>query len=91
MHLLRRAAGAALHRCRDPITGGLNRQRAMQLLTNDPKLRGKGPARLVNLLLARPLDAKIGPEDLDKLVALWQGAAPRQSDDELVGRKVDDL
>ncbi len=70
--LLRRFAGAALERCRDPISGELNRQRAMQLLTGDEGLKGKGPARVVNQLLGRRQEAAVEAEQLEELVRAWK-------------------
>jgi two-component system, NtrC family, nitrogen regulation response regulator GlnG len=70
--LLKRIAGAALERCRDPVSGELNRQRAMQLLAGDPDLKGKGPARLVNQILGRRQNASSNAEDLEELVKLWR-------------------
>jgi len=71
--LLKRLAGAALERCRDPVTGMLNRQRAMQLLTGDSTLKGNGPVRVINDILGRKQESKITEEDLDHLVQLWKG------------------
>jgi len=71
--LLQRLAGAALERCRDPVTGVLNRQRAMQLLSGDPTLTGRGPARVLNEILGRKQENRITEEDLESLVRLWKG------------------
>jgi transcriptional regulator with GAF, ATPase, and Fis domain len=70
--LLRRLAGAALERCRDPVSGVINRQRAMQLLTGDPDLKGKGPGRVVNEILGRKQDSGVTEEDLNALVSEWK-------------------
>ena len=67
------AAGAALERCRDPVTGAFNRQKAMRLLSGDQNLRGKGPARLINQLLGRPLHAAVETRDVEEIVKIWQG------------------
>jgi len=70
--LLQRLAGSALERCRDPVSGELNRQRAMQLLTGDNTLKGKAPARLINEILGRKQEHKVTDEDLETLVAAWK-------------------
>jgi len=72
--LLQRLAGASLERCRDPVTGGLNRQRAMQFLTGDVSLKGKGPARVINNLIGRRLEDRVSEDDLDALIAKWKDA-----------------
>lgn len=66
--LIQRLAGAALERCRDPVSGSLNRQKAMQLLTGDESLRGKGPGRVINQIIGRRLDEKITENDLETLI-----------------------
>jgi len=75
--LLRDAASAALQRCRDPVSDKLNRQRAMQLLTGDGELKGRGPPRIINEILARPLNAKVTEEDLERVVEEWQDRKAR--------------
>lgn len=70
--LMQRIAGAALERCRDPVGGGLNRQKAMQLLTGDMRLRGKGPGRVVNQILGRRLEDPVAESDLNLLVQRWK-------------------
>lgn len=67
-----RLAGAALERCRDPVAGKLNRQRAMQLLTGDTELKGKGPSRVINEILGRKQQHRVTEEDLELLVAIWR-------------------
>lgn len=71
--LLRRVAGAAVERCRDPVSGKPNRQRAMQLFTGERDLKGKGPQRVVNQLLGRLQEADVGDDELERLVRFWQG------------------
>lgn len=66
--LLQKMAGACLVRCRDPRNGRLNRQAAMQLLTGDNSLTGKGPARVLNEILGRKADTAITDEDLEQLI-----------------------
>ncbi len=73
--LLQRTAGAALERCRDPVSGALNRQRAMQLLTGDAGLKGKAPARVINEISGRKQDSKVTDQDMEELVAAWRGEA----------------
>lgn len=70
--LLKHLAGAALERCRDPVSGNFNRQRAMQLMTGDATLKGKGPARVINDLLGRRQEARVSEEDLEDLVTQWK-------------------
>jgi DNA-binding NtrC family response regulator len=70
--LTQRLAGAALERCRNPNDGSLNRQSAMRLLTGDATLKGKGPARLVNGILGRPLDYPVCEDDLEQLFEIWR-------------------
>ena len=65
--LRRRMAGAALERFRDPRNGRLNRQAAMQWLTGDSSLKGKGPGRVINEILGRRADAPIREDDLEEL------------------------
>jgi len=60
-------AGAALERFRDPRNGRLNRQAAMQWLTGDSSLKGKGPGRVINEILGRRADAPIREDDLEEL------------------------
>lgn len=71
--LYQRLAGAALDRCRNPNSRSLNRQAAMQLLTGDTGLKGKAPARIINEMLDRRQEQPVTEEDLEQLVALWQG------------------
>lgn len=73
--LMQRIAGAALERCRDPVSGGLNRQKAMQFLTGDMRLRGKGPGRVINQILGRRLEDPVADSDLDLLVQRWKERA----------------
>lgn len=67
-NLLQKMAGACLVRCCDPRNGRLNRQAAMQLLTGDNSLTGKGPARVINEILGRKADTAINDEDLEQLL-----------------------
>jgi len=69
---LRRLAGACLERCRDPVTGKLNRQRAMQLFTGDRRLKGKQPQRLINRILGRNQEHPVSERDLELLVQCWR-------------------
>ena len=69
--LLQRMAGAALERFRDPRKGLLNRQAAMQWLTGDDTLKGKGPGRVINEILGRKADTGIHEDDLQGLVDCW--------------------
>lgn len=70
--LLRRVAGATVERCRDPVSGKPNRQRAMQLFTGERDLKGKGPERIVNQLLGRLQTTYVGDEELELLVRYWR-------------------
>lgn len=70
--LLQHLVGAALERCRDPVSGALNRQRAMQLLSGNSALKGKGPARIVNEILGRRLDDRVTEADLEALIKRWR-------------------
>ena len=70
--LLRRLAGACLERCRDPVTGKLNRQRAIQLLTGNRHLKGKQPQRLINRILGRSQEHPVSESDLELLVQCWR-------------------
>lgn len=71
-NLMQRLAGAALERCRDPVSGKFNRQRAMQLLSGDAELKGKGPARVINEVLGRKQEHRVTEEDLGFLVEVWK-------------------
>lgn len=77
-HTLQRLAGAALERCRDPVSGKLNRQRSMQYLTGNTALKGKGPARVINEILGRRLEHQVEVEDLEYLVSIWEKAGRRR-------------
>lgn len=70
--LLQRMAGAALERFRDPRNGNLNRQAAMQWLTGDQTLKGKGPGRVINEILDRRADTPIKEKDLLCLIEDYQ-------------------
>jgi hypothetical protein len=66
--VIRRAAGAALERCRHPVTGRIKLQPAMQLLTGNPALKGKGPERLFNEIYGRPRSLAVSIDDLESAV-----------------------
>lgn len=66
--VMRRAAGAALERCRHPVTGKIKLQPAMQLLTGNPALKGKGPERVFNEILGRPVSSAVAVEDIEMVV-----------------------
>lgn len=70
--LLRRLAGACLERCRDPVTGKLNRQRAMQLFTGNRYLKGRQPQRWINRILGRSQEHPVTEGDLESLVSAWK-------------------
>lgn len=70
--LLQRMAGASLERFRDPRNGNLNRQAAMQFLTGDETLKGKGPGRVINEILKRKAEHRITEEDLLGLMEKWK-------------------
>lgn len=72
--LLQRVAGAALERCRDPLTGELKRQTAVRLLTGDLSLKGKSPARIINDILGRKQEDSLTDQDLERLVELWRNS-----------------
>ena len=65
-------AGAALERFRDPRNGNLNRQAAMQFLTGDETLKGKGPGRVINEIMKRKAEHRITDEDLLRLMETWK-------------------
>ncbi len=75
--LLARMAGAALERFRDPRSGRLNRQAAMQWLTGDDTLKGKGPRRVLNEILDRRADAPVADDDVEKLASSSQTGRAR--------------
>lgn len=75
--LLRRLAGACLQCCRDPMTGKVNRQRAMQLFSSDPGIKGKEPARMINRILERPLNHPITESDLTNLISCWEASGEK--------------
>lgn len=75
--VMRRAAGAALERCRHPVTGKIKLQPAMQLLTGNPTLKGKGPERVFNEILGRPVSSAISVEDIESVVR--EAISPEQS------------
>lgn len=66
--VMRKAAGAALERCRHPVTGKIKLQPAMQLLTGNPTLKGKGPERVFNEILGRPVSSAVSVEDIEMVV-----------------------
>lgn len=70
--LLQRMAGAAIERFRDPRNGNLNRQAAMQFLTGDETLKGKGPGRVINEIMKRKAEHRITEEDLLRLMEKWK-------------------
>lgn len=70
--LLQRMAGAAIERFRDPRNGNLNRQAAMQFLTGDETLKGKGPGRVINEIMKRRAEHRITDEDLLRLMEKWK-------------------
>lgn len=70
--LLKRSAGAALERCKDPMKGEFRRQPAMQLLMNDESLKSKGPERVLNELLERKQTTPVLDETLRALVDEWK-------------------
>ncbi|MCK5244427.1 MAG: sigma-54-dependent Fis family transcriptional regulator [Desulfobacterales bacterium] len=70
--LLQRMAGAALERFRDARNGNLNRQAAMQFLTGDETLKGKGPGRVINEIMKRKAEHRITEEDLLRLMEKWK-------------------
>lgn len=71
-HVMQRLAGASLERCRNSVTGKLNRQGAMRLLTGDKEMRGKEPLRIINEILGRKQNHLVTEEDLEYLVAFWK-------------------
>lgn len=72
-YLRKQLAGAALERCRDPVTGKLNLQGAMRLLSGDQVLKGKEPRRQLNEILGRkPRDVRLTEEELEELVRFWK-------------------
>jgi DNA-binding NtrC family response regulator len=66
--LMQRCAGAALERCKDHMKGEYRRQPAMQLLTGDEDLKGKGPERVLNEILERNQTTPVLDEDLQAMV-----------------------
>jgi hypothetical protein len=70
--LLKRMAGAALERFRDPRNSRLNRQAAMQWLVDDETLRGKGPRRVLNDILGRRADTPIDDAEAEELIAVFK-------------------
>lgn len=76
--VMKRAAGAALERCRHPITGKIKLQPAMQLLTGNPALKGKGPERVFNEILGRPVSTAISLEDLESIARDATSPSPEQ-------------
>jgi hypothetical protein len=65
---MQRCAGAALERCKDHMKGEYRRQPAMQLLTGDEDLKGKGPERVLNEILERNQTTPVLDEDLQAMV-----------------------
>jgi len=76
--LLCAMAGAVLERFRDHRKGVLNRQAAMQYLTGDLSLKGKGPGRVINEILGRKADTAISDDDLEQLVREWSSRPGRK-------------
>jgi DNA-binding NtrC family response regulator len=66
--LMRRCAGAALERCKDPMKGEYRRQPAMQLLTGDENLKGKGPERMLNEVLGKNQSDPVSAEQVHQFV-----------------------
>jgi DNA-binding NtrC family response regulator len=66
--LSRRLAAAALEAYRDKRDGSLNLQGAMQYLTADKMLSGKGPGRLMNSLMGRKQDLPVTAAELEEFV-----------------------
>jgi hypothetical protein len=77
--LMKRLAGAALERSRNPLTSQLNRQEAMRLITGDNSLKGKGPGRVINEILGKKQDDKIDDQELEALVELWNACNKKTS------------
>ena len=75
--VMRRAAGAALERCRHPVTGKIKLQPAMQLLTGNATLKGKGPERAFNEILGRTISSEISVEDIESVAR--EAFSPEQS------------
>lgn len=70
--LHKKLLGAALERCRDPVSGAINRQKAVQLLTGNTQLKGRLPVRFINEVLGRRRDSILTEEDIESLVRFWQ-------------------
>lgn len=73
--LMRHVLGAALERCREPRSGRLQRQPAMQFFTGDNSIKGKGPSRIINALLGRPQDTPVTEADVEALVTSWRNSS----------------
>lgn len=70
--LHKKLLGAALERCRDPLTGAINRQKAVQLITGNTELKGRLPVRFINEVLGRRRDSVLTESDIESLVEFWQ-------------------
>ena len=72
--LMKRLAGAALQRTRNPVTGKVSVQAAMQLLYDEPRLSGSAPRRRLNALIGRPQRAALSSQECEELIAQWQAS-----------------
>ena len=77
--LMQRCAGAALERCKDPMKGECRRQPAMQLLTGDETLKGKGPERVLNEILGKNQTTSAQDGDLQAIVDTYKKHAKGNS------------
>ena len=77
--LRRRLVGAGLELTRNRLSGEFNRQGAMQLISGDKSLKGKGPQRLINDILGRKQEQDVSDSDLEKLVLAWRQGASQAS------------
>lgn len=68
--LLRRCAGALLEQ-KKTVGGKYNRRQAMQMMFDDPTLKGKAPDRAINVLLGRKLSEDVDDDVIAQLVTAW--------------------
>lgn len=66
--LRRRLTAAALQRCRNPVTGALNRQAAVQYLFGDRSLTAGEPKRRLNAILGKNQTSQLDDKELEQLI-----------------------
>lgn len=76
--LLRRCAGALLEQ-KKTVGGKYNRRQAIQMMFDDPTLKGKAPDRAINVLLGRKLSENVDDDVIAQLVTAWNDSVSRDN------------